>query len=492
MKNNDDALARSAMGGAGKMGVGVVARIVLQLLSIVVLARLLTPDAYGLVAIVMAITAIATVLRDFGLTFASVQAKEMPPELRSNLFWINTAAGTITAILAFAAGWPIAWLFDDERLLTLTWAIAPVYLFNALGAQYQADLTRKMKLGRTVIADVGGTSAGLIAAVVAALSGLDYWSLAINQIGVAIVTFTLLVAYGKWRPSSYNRHVSIRRQMTLGLDIFVSQIINYAARNADTIILGLQLSPAAVGFYDRAYRVYNTAVTQLNQPSTRVALPVLSRLQDNPPEFRRYASRGQISLMHPLMALMSIGVGYGGLLFPFILGPQWSPAALPFQIMCVAGLSQASNYAIYWCYLATGTVRHNVKLMLIWRPITIGFLFIGSVWGVVGVAAAFAVGQIGGWLLQLWWSRRVSIIPRLTLFAAASRGWLLHFPGAASAAYALYVFEPLPGIAVAAGTHLAWVTLVILASRKVRADVVVSARTSYGMIVRLLTRRRSD
>lgn len=483
-KDTKGTLSGDAMGGAGKMGIGIIGRVGIQGLSIVVLARLLMPEDYGLVAMVMAVVAIAAVLRDFGLTFASVQSKEMSPELRSNLFWVNAAAGVITFLLAFAASWPISWLYGDPRLVTLTWAIAPVYLLNAFAGQYQADLNRRMRFGKIVIAEVGSAAIGLALAIVAALAGAGYWSLAIQQVSTALFMLALVVYFAKWLPRRYDRSVSIRKQVTLGFDIFLSQILNYASKNADTVILGVRLDATSVGFYDRGYQIYSTVVGQINQPSTRVALPVLSKLQDDPGEFKRFITRGQLTLMLPLMFIMSVGVGFGSVLIPAVLGAHWEPTGLPFQILCVAGMAQASNYSIYWCYLATGRVRENVKLMLVWKPITIGLLLLGSFWGVTGVAVAFTTGMIGGWLLQLWWSKRLPIAPRKELFSAAARGWLLFLPAAIAASLTVSIVGGWVGISLSILSYLLLLSVVLVASRRIRTDVSDAGRTAMKVVRR--------
>lgn len=480
-------MAGRAMGGAGKMAAGQLARIILQILSLVVLARMLGPEEYGLVAMVTAIVAVAEVLRDFGLTFASIQSREMSDGLRSNLFWVNAAAGLGAASLVALAAWPIAWMYGDERLVLITLALAPMYLLNGLAAQFQADLNRSMSFGRLVVCDVVAGLTSLLLAITAAAVGVGYWALVIQQVSQALLILVISAYFARWFPAGYNRKISIRSQLSFGIDILISQVINFASRNADTIIIGLRLDASSVGIYDRAFQLFNVPISRINQPATRVALPVLARLQDEPSEFKRFVLKGQLGLMHPVMFVMSLGIAFGSMLVPLALGEQWSDAGLPFQLLCIAGLAQAANYAIYWCYLATGTVRENVKLMLVWRPITILLLLGGSYWGVPGVAAAFAFGQVGGWLLQIWWAKRVPQAPRRELVLAGLRGWALYLVPALVASAVVSSLPAASGVLAGIAAYIVAFSAILLVP-SIRGDVMASMRIAGGVVRRTLRR----
>lgn len=482
MAPNASNLGAKAAGGAGKMSLGQVARVLIQLCGVVILARLLTPEDYGLVAMVMAIIGIAGILRDFGLTFASVQSREMTPAMRSNLFWVNAAVGVVAAILVVAASWPIAAFYGDDRLVTVTWALAPIYLINALSAQYQADLNRRMRFGALVIVDVGSNALALICGVAAALVGFEYWALVVQQLGIAGFGLVFNVFLGKWVPRLYDRAVSINSQVGNGFYIFLSQILNYASRNADVMIIGARLDAGVAGHYNQAFNLYSTPVRAINSPATRIAVAVLAKVQDDVDSFRKFIVKAQIAITHPVMLVMACGLAFGSVLVPWVLGDRWTATGPILQILCVAGAAQVSNLPVAWCYIATGTNKENFKLQVVYRPLTIVALFVGSYWGVVGVATAFVIGQVGGWLLQLWWCKRVEIVPRRDLLVVGLRGWGLYVVPGAIAAVVVEVLPADYAVIGGIGAFVASIGVAVLASKHVRNDIGIAIGATRSMV----------
>lgn len=478
-------LKRRAASGASSTLAGQGGRLVFQFIGIIVLARLLSPEDYGLVAMVAAVAGIANVLRDFGLTFASVQSKAMSDELRSNLFWFNALAGVVSAAIVAALSWPISVLYDEPRLVALTLALAPMFLIDGLAAQYRADITRRMRFRALAAAEVGAVAIALVVATSAAVAGLTYWSLVIQQVTTSLAGLVLLSLWGGWWPQRFHRGVSAKRELTFGLDIFAAQLVNYAARNADSVIIGARLGAAELGIYDRAFQLLMLPIQRLQSPATRVALPVLSRLQDSPAEFSRFIQRGQLTLIHPVMFVMSAGAAFGSVLVPLVLGDQWAASALPFQILSVAGMAQAANYAFYWSYLATGKTRESLKLMVMYRPVQIAMLFIGSFWSITGVAVAYSLSQLIGWQLQASWTRRVPLTPRRELYRAGLRAYALHLSAAAGPAVLLGVLGvSIATVALAVGLFVGVYALLVGAVRPIRRDVAGSITAARAVLRR--------
>jgi O-antigen/teichoic acid export membrane protein len=164
-------LGRSATRGAAVTIGGQAVRIVIQLGSIVILARLLAPADYGLIAMVTAIIGIGEIFRDFGLSSAAIQAKEISRGQKSNLFWINSAIGLVLTLLVIAASWPVAALYGDPRLQLLTVALSSTFLLNGVATQFRADLARHLRFVKLTAVDIAGQVIGLALGVILALSG---------------------------------------------------------------------------------------------------------------------------------------------------------------------------------------------------------------------------------------------------------------------------------------------------------------------------------
>ena len=170
-------------------------RILVQIASVVVLSRLLTPRDYGLVAMVLAVVAVAEIFRDFGLSTAAIQAKVLTRAQQSNLWWLNAALGLGFGLVAIMAAPLVAALYDEPALTTLTAAMAGMFVLNGMGAQYRADLTRRLLFTRLAAATVLAPLLALGIAAYAAANGAGYWALVVQQLVQAAVGLVAVGAF---------------------------------------------------------------------------------------------------------------------------------------------------------------------------------------------------------------------------------------------------------------------------------------------------------
>ncbi|TNM61090.1 lipopolysaccharide biosynthesis protein [Streptomyces sp. NP160] len=407
--------------GAAVTTIGQVVRIGVQLLGIVVLARLLDPSAYGVVTMVVAITGIGEVLRDFGLSSAAIQAKEVSLAQRTNLFWINTAIGLVLTLAVIAASHPIASLYDDERLVPIAAAISVTFLLNGVATQHRADLTRRMRFTALAVVDTSAQVAGLLVAVGAAAAGAGYWALVAQQLTSALVQLVALVWSTRWIPGLPRRGVPMRQFLKFGSNLAAVQLLGYSSRNVDSVVIGATVGASALGLYNRAFQLMMLPLLQINAPSTRVALPVLSRLQDEPERFARYLRVGQGALLSATALVLAVCAAQAEAVVDVALGSQWEGVVTPFRILSVAGFASTAGYATYWVILAKGLTAANLRFALVSRPLMIGAIALGGTWGVLGVATAYAVSSLVLWPSQLLWLARRSDAPAGMMFTTGAR-----------------------------------------------------------------------
>lgn len=437
-------------------------KIGIQVLSVVILARLIGPAAYGLVAMVTAVVGFADVFRDFGLSSAAIQAPSLSRDEQVNLFWVNTALGAVLALVAIVAAPLIAALYGHPELTTITMALAANFLFNGLATQYRADLNRRMRFGQLAIADVLGPATGLAVAVGLALSGAGYWALVAQQITQVGVMLMVVVIVARWLPGLPRRGASVSRFLRFGARLAGSQVIGYVGSNIDTVALGLTVAPAQLGLYNRAYQLVMTPVGQIRGPLNTVAIPTLARLQDDPARFERFIVRGQLALGYTLVSGLAVVSGTAGPLVGLLLGPDWAAAAPLVALLAAGGAFQTLAYVGYWVYVAKGLVGHLLHYTFLATALRVAFVVGGATFGPVGVATAMAAVPLLSWPLSLWWLSRRAAIPvrafwiggiriavfagvvgamaAATVFATASSGTLLSLIFgllAAAAAYAL-------------------------------------------------------
>ncbi|WP_166805965.1 oligosaccharide flippase family protein [Cryobacterium sp. TMT1-3] len=417
-------LGRTAGRGASTTLVGQLIRIGVQLGGIVVLGRLLDPSDYGLVASVAAIIGVGEVLRNFGLSSAAIQVRDLSRHQKDNLFWINSLIGLALMLLAVLCSPLIATLYGDERLVLLTQVLAGTFLLNGLATQFRADLNRNFHFKALAGSEIGAQVGGLTVGVVMALNGFGYWALAGQQISQGILTLLILVSITRWFPGWYHRRAPMRHLMMFGSNLAGTQLLGYASRNTDSIVIGATLGAGPLGLYNRAFQLLLLPLNQINGPSTRVALPVLARLQDDPPKYDRFILLGQTIMLHAVTIVLAFSCAQALPIISIALGSNWLGSAPIFQILAIAGFFEAAAYATYWVFLSKGVTKQNLYFALCTRPLLVAFVLLGSFWGVYGVAAGYSLGVALIWPIGLWWISRVTNAPTRAMFLAGVRAIL--------------------------------------------------------------------
>jgi PST family polysaccharide transporter len=428
--SGDRGLAGSASRGAVVTLVGQGVRVVVQLSGIVVLARLLSPEDYGLFAIVTVIIGFGEIFRDFGLSSAAIQARVLTDGQRDNLFWLNTAIGGALAVLVCAASPLLAAAFDDDRLMPLAIALSATFLLNGISTQYRAMHARRLRFGRLAVSEIAGQLAGVVLGIAAAALGAGYWSLVVLQLSQLLVTQVLLVSTNAWLPGRPRRDESIRPFVSYGAQLIGSQLLNYVASNVDTLTIGARFGAVPAGWYNRAFQLVMMPLLQVQMPATRVALPVLSRLQDQRERFADFLLFGQVVLLSLIGTVFGVLIAQAPDVVHLALGPQWPEVVPLLRILLVAGFFQAAGYATYWVFLAKALTRTQFVYALVTRPVVACLVVAGSLWGVRGVAVGYAVGAALSWPTALLWIRRASDAPVGRMFGNGLRALVVF--GAAS------------------------------------------------------------
>jgi len=428
-------LGARAAGGAFVTMAGQGVRVAVQFGGIILLARLLTPHDYGLMAMVTAIVGAAEILRDFGLSSAAVQAREVSRAQRDNLFWINTGIGLLLAVAVFAGARALAAFYREPALVQISEALAVTFLLSGMTTQFRAHLSRGLRFGQLALSDVGAQVAGLLAAVAAALAGAGFWALVLQQVVQAAVQLVLTVLCARWLPRGYSRAAPMRQFLGFGWNLMLAQLLGYASRNVGQVIIGARTGAEALGLYNRAFQLLMMPLNQINAPATSVALPVLSQLQDDRERFAAFLLRGQTVMVHLIVATFAFAGAQALPLMVLVLGEQWRPAVPLFQWLALGGVFQATAYAAYWVFLAKGLMGAQLRYSVVTRLLLIACIFAGSWWSVEGVAAGYSFGLLVMWPLSLYWVGRISDVPVWAVFANGARA-VLAYGACALASYA--------------------------------------------------------
>jgi O-antigen/teichoic acid export membrane protein len=382
---------RASRGILVTMG-GLWSKTLIQMASTIVLARLLTPADFGLIAMVTAIVGIADLIRDFGMTGAIIQSRELSERMWRSVLWFSVALSSVLTILVAASAPLIAALYGEPRLILLTLVIAPALLFNGVAMPMQARLSRELRFGELARIDVLAMVAGVLLSIAAAFAGWGVWSLIVLNGAGGIVRFVMLWIAVK--PKFGKPHISreVLPLVATGSNIFGAEALNYAERNSDNVIIGAVLGPAAVGQYSRAYALFLLPLQQMNGPIGRVALPVLSKLRDEPERYRRYIRGAVLVIGYLTLTTYAIAAAVSPALIGLLLGPNWDQAAVIFSLLAIAGVAQALGKVRGWLYITMGRSHRQFLYDLVARPIVIVGFFVGIWWnGVYGLTLVYGI-----------------------------------------------------------------------------------------------------
>jgi len=392
--------ATAARGTATTLGAQLV-RLVVQLGSVLVLARLLVPADFGLVAMVTAVIGVAELFRDLGLSAAAIQAPSLSKDERSNLFWANTGLGLACALVAAASTPLLVALYGEPRLGPVVPVLSCVFVVSGLNSQYRASLTRELRFGALAAADVSAQVAGAATAIGLAAAGAGLWALVAQQLVVAATSLAVNLWHARWLPGRPRRDVPIRRFLRFGWGYLGSQTLMYATSNVDSVVLGATWGKVELGFYSRAFQILMVPLNQIQAPLTRVALPVLSRVQEDTARLARYVGKAQLVVCYVTTLVLALAAALAEPAVAVLFGPGWEPVAPMLALLAVGGVFRSAASVAYWTYLARGETGALFRLQLWTRPLMIGLVAAGAPWGGRGVAAGFALANAGYWLVSL-------------------------------------------------------------------------------------------
>lgn len=414
-------LGQTAARGALVTLVSQGGRFVLQFGSLIVMARLLDPAAFGLVAMVTSVMGVAELIRDFGLSSAAISAKELSDAERTNLFWANVGIGTACSAVALACAPLIARIYGDPRVESIVLALGWLMVVSGIITQFQAELSRSLRFKALATVDVAAQALGIAAAITAASLGAGYWALVAQQITLVLTMCVLTVGFCRWRPGWPDRRTSIRRFFRFGGGVLGTQVLGYATNNADNVALGAVWGAGSLGIYSRAYQLMMVPINQINDPMARIILPVLSRVREDRQTYQRYVEKAQLIGSWLLATAFSLAAGLAVPLVAVLFGPKWSAVVPVFMVLAVGAVFRGIGLATYWIFLSSGHPGAQLKMYLITRPCMIAVILAGLPWGAVGVAAGHSIAFVGYWVVSLSWAAKAAGLRVRPLFGQALR-----------------------------------------------------------------------
>jgi PST family polysaccharide transporter len=377
--------------------------------SVLVLARLLTPAEHGLYAMAASVFMFLFLFRDLGFGTAAVQAVSLNEVQLASLFWAHLTLGAAFTVVGFACAVPTAAFYATPAVGPMLAAMAPVFALMGLGGLPRALLARDLEFEKLNFVETAAAILGTVAMIAAAaLGGAGAWAFVIYLIVSEAAIAALAWRACRWRPRRKAQWNSIRALARTGFQLTRFHALNYVLFQLDTFAIGHALGARSLGLYSRASQLLGLTNLHVAGPLTSVAMAALSRVQADAAEFRRQARATTTMIAHLVLPAAAVCVAIPEEIVRLVLGGQWPDAAPILRWLAVhTGIFTATSLALS-INIAAGQTQRLALGAIVSLPVIALAVWLGLPYGAAGVAAAMALASVALAVPRLWWTLRGS------------------------------------------------------------------------------------
>lgn len=365
-------------------------RMLLQLATIPILARLLTPADFGIYAMALPVIGLAGLLQDFGLQQALVHKERLSDEQLNAVFWINFLISLSVASGLWFACPLVAMFYSEPRLEALVGAFSVLTILGAVSFGQYALMNRELRFKALALIDICCALVSFLVVVIFAYQYRSFWALWAGGLASVLAWVGLTMVFGSWRPRRPRLNIKLEGMFQFGFNIMLHNAANYASRNIDNILIGRFFGSEALGFYDRAYKILLYPLENLANPVSRVMVPLLSRIRDDHAQFRRAFVQVNGLVNFICLPGLAVAMSCSHDVIRILLGDKWLAVADIFFWLGFAGLVQPTIISASWVLIAEGRTKELMRLSVISSVLVVIGFVVGLRWGAVGVAASYA------------------------------------------------------------------------------------------------------
>jgi len=380
--------------GVAWNGIGNIARQILLIGTLVILARLLSPEDFGVYAILMIFVTFMNIFASMGTSQAVIHLDNPDKRMLSSIFYFNVMAGIFLFFVLYFLAWPIAYFFENPKLIQLLQIIGISFVITTLSMVQKALFEKEMLFKTVVTIETIALTISSIAGIVSAVYDAGIYSLIIMTLSNSfILTIGLWVA-SKWKPSILFSIQDIKIIWSYSLHLTGHSIVNHFARQSDQLLIGKFIGSGALGVYSMAYKIMLYPLENISRVIVRVLFPALSEIKNDNVRFKAgylkaisYVALFTFPLMLGLMATAENFV-----LVAF--GEKWTGMTILLMILAPVGLMQSIITTTGSIYMAKGTTSLMFKIGFAFSLVTVASFVIGLPFGVEGVAIAYALANL--------------------------------------------------------------------------------------------------
>jgi PST family polysaccharide transporter len=384
---SEDHSSRSLRGGVMSVFArGITA--VIQTGCFLIMARLLSPEDYGLVAMVMAFTGFAPLLTDLGTQDVITQAAQINKREVSAFFWITVAVGAGFALVAAAASPLIARFYGEPRLTAVGLVSSLTFVACSLTVLHSALMRRALMFWELGIIEVAANVLSAVGAIAVAYYGYGYWALVFRPTATPLLIAAGVWTKCGWLPGRPLMTPRVRNGFRLGLNITGYSLVDFASKSGDRIAIGSRMSAAILGQYQNALMVYDNVGNTLVAPLHSVAVASLSKMRDDLSELRAAWAKALSTVAFYSMAAFGLLATMSQDVMVPLLGSKWSNAGLLLSILALRGIPHSVERTAGWLHVTAGRTDRLMRYGIFAACVQITALLCGMRFGPVGIALA--------------------------------------------------------------------------------------------------------
>lgn len=379
----------------------------LNIAVIIVLARVLTPNEFGTVALLAIFLGLANALVEGGFGQALVQRQDITEEDKSTVFWLSLVSGVILTGCLLAIAPHIASFFDLPILLPIANIMSLGVLFGGFASVHRALLTKELAFQKLTFTRIASSIVSGGAAIWLALAGYGVFALAWQATLAALMTTLMLWFLADWRPTRVFRLSSVRRLFRFGGYMLASTILETIYSRAYTLLIGTFSGTVQLGYFARAESTARIVSGVIIHPISQVAFPAFSQMnKDIPAMAAAMRSAIQASMLFNTTAMLGL-IGVAGPFVRGIFGDQWAPAIPLLQVLCVGGILMPLHALNLRAMMALGRSDLFFRLEVVKKLIGIAILLAASFWGSLGIAWGIVLAGFVSFFINTWYAQRI-------------------------------------------------------------------------------------
>lgn len=384
---------RDVGGGVRWLGTAQVIAQCTRIAMILVLTRLLTPQEFGIVALVMVVTGLFDrVLGDTGTSAALVRQPELKHGLASSVLWWNLMVGAGTAAFFALLGGPIATLLGDSAAAPLVRVVGLSALISGFGHVQRALLRRTRAFRSLALVNVTNAAATAVATIALALAGWGEWALVVGNLVGTAASVALAWALSDWRPSFHYSRAALGEITQFSANLSAQNLFGYVSYAGDRFIIGRFIGTTSLGYYGLANRLLRYPLQTSAQTYREVVFPTLAQVQDDPGALQKAYGRTVNGIAFILLPLCLSVAALSEPLVAALLGPNWTPATDVVRVMALVAALQSMTTTTGSLYLVRGRTDLSLRWQMASSAVLLACYSIGALWGLMGVAWGYFVG----------------------------------------------------------------------------------------------------